>query len=538
MAEPSNNTPTPTPPTPTHSESAPAVSSIASSSSLHFAYLHAWPLIGKLGTGDPFPIKKLDFDAERSLLFSTLNQANKAIRLQMDVATSDNLLRLITMGCRAIHYTGHGMPTCLAFEDDEGKMHPMDPAQLKELVEAGRSSTPSSSSSSSSSSSGIEFVFVSACHSESAGLAFVAAGVPHVIAVKTEAAVCDRASQIFMKHFYLALLVGKTVRASFDIGQKAVRHNPRLAGGDEPRKFLLLPEHADHEKALFTDIAPGRWMDASPPPVPHTIPAIPDNFLGRNFLIQKVIANLTKKRLVTLTGPRGIGKCWGRGTQMRMYNGSVKNVEDIVEGDDLLGDDGTPRRVQFGSLTRGNTSKDGPDACTYRVMVHDTIDGQPWTCNDEHILVLQFPPSPIMQCNNTGSYYFHTFLLRGHEVDSHTHTYSTFDSAFSMHSSYSSKSFLLWEGPIKHFIKFAPIIREGARMFRPDPKCFDPAITHAAYPINYNSLSATTTFNSLHLCHTFAVERVEHADYYGFTLDGNGRCCLANFIVTHNVSPQ
>ena len=149
---------------------------------------------------------------------------------------------------------------------------------------------------------------MSACHSESAGLAFVAAGVPHVIAVKTEAAVCDRASQVFMNHFYLALLVGKTVRASFDIGQKAVRHNPRLNGGDEPRKFLLLPENSDHERTLFSDIPPGRWTDASAPPVPHTIPAIPENFLGRNFLIQKVIASLSKKRLVTLTGVRGIGK--------------------------------------------------------------------------------------------------------------------------------------------------------------------------------------------------------------------------------------
>ena len=83
----------------------------------HIAYLHAWPLIGKLGTGDPFPIKKLDFESERELLFKTLSEANRRIRLQMQVATSDNLLRLITMGCRAIHYTGHGMPSCFTAPD-------------------------------------------------------------------------------------------------------------------------------------------------------------------------------------------------------------------------------------------------------------------------------------------------------------------------------------------------------------------------------------------------------------------------------------
>lgn len=43
----------------------PSPSSSASSSLTHLAYLHAWPLIGRLGTGDWFPIKKLDFDSVR-----------------------------------------------------------------------------------------------------------------------------------------------------------------------------------------------------------------------------------------------------------------------------------------------------------------------------------------------------------------------------------------------------------------------------------------------------------------------------------------
>lgn len=268
-------------------------------SRIHLAYLQSWPLVGKLGMAPLFAIKKLDFDSERDQLFKTLNEAKKAIRLQMEVATSDNLLRLLTMGCRAIHYTGHGMESFLAFEDDEGKMHPMDPVQLRELLEAGRSSGGST---------GIEFAFVSACHSQSAGNAFVLAGVPHVIAVRMDEAVCDKASQVFMKHFYLAILVGRTVRAAFDIAQKAVHNTPNLSGADEPRKFLLLPEGADHERTLFNDIPAGPWTDVSAPPVPHTIPAIPQNFLGRNPILQEVVARLLRKRLVTLTGLRGIGK--------------------------------------------------------------------------------------------------------------------------------------------------------------------------------------------------------------------------------------
>lgn len=43
-------------------------------------------------------------------------------------------------------------------------------------------------------------------------------------------------------------------------------------------------------------------------------------------------------------GARG-GKCLGKGTRVRMFDLSVKAVEDIVVGDVIMGDDGTPRHV-------------------------------------------------------------------------------------------------------------------------------------------------------------------------------------------------
>ena len=44
-------------------------------------------------------------------------------------------------------------------------------------------------------------------------------------------------------------------------------------------------------------------------------------------------------------------RCFGKGTEILMYGGSTKKVEDIVIGDVLMGDDGTPRNVL--SLARG-----------------------------------------------------------------------------------------------------------------------------------------------------------------------------------------
>ena len=44
-------------------------------------------------------------------------------------------------------------------------------------------------------------------------------------------------------------------------------------------------------------------------------------------------------------GATGVGKCHGKGTKILMYDGTIKNVEDIKKGDQLMGDDSTPRIV-------------------------------------------------------------------------------------------------------------------------------------------------------------------------------------------------
>ncbi len=59
----------------------------------------------------------------------------------------------------------------------------------------------------------VRFVFVSACHSASAGAAFVAAGVPHVIAIETQYEVEDEAARVFARVLYQALFVSRHTEA-------------------------------------------------------------------------------------------------------------------------------------------------------------------------------------------------------------------------------------------------------------------------------------------------------------------------------------
>jgi len=71
------------------------------------------------------------------------------------------------------------------------------------------------------------------------------------------------------------------------------------------------------------------------------------------------------------------GKCLIINTLVLMHDGSIKKVQDICEGDLLMGEDSKPRTVT--SLARG------------REMCYDVVSkkGAEWGCNESHILSLK-----------------------------------------------------------------------------------------------------------------------------------------------------
>lgn len=75
--------------------------------------------------------------------------------------------------------------------------------------------------------------------------------------------------------------------------------------------------------------------------------------------------------------PCAYGKCLGRDTEILMYDGTIKKVQDIVVGDILMGDDSTQRNVL--SLARGREQM-------YRIS---SKKGDSYTCNESHILSLK-----------------------------------------------------------------------------------------------------------------------------------------------------
>lgn len=69
-------------------------------------------------------------------------------------------------------------------------------------------------------------------------------------------------------------------------------------------------------------------------------------------------------------------KCFAKGTKIRMYDGTIKNVEDVDYGDLVMGDDSTPRLAK--GITAGSEMM-------YQIIPNK---GDGFSCNASHILTL------------------------------------------------------------------------------------------------------------------------------------------------------
>lgn len=303
---------------------------------IHIAVLQSNPLNGPETPGFP---NKLDLRGERSILCDSFRESGRQIRVRFAPATCDNLLKMLTKGCRALHISGHGDPRNLMLEDGKGGSKDLDVATLRHMLELGGKET-------------LQFVFISACFSSTAANAFVEAGVPHVIAVQESVQVCDVSARNFARHVYMALCQGLTVEKAYNKGQAGVLaihcpkpcccahlHAPNCAlcpqcrtpvcctehvgegchvvtqccapqiPHNENLKFLLRPPTIDHNVKLFDEVGLGEWVNCTPDKIINNLPSTPDHFAGRSKDMLCVVQTLLKPtRLVTISGASGIGK--------------------------------------------------------------------------------------------------------------------------------------------------------------------------------------------------------------------------------------
>lgn len=93
--------------------------------------------------------------------------------------------------------------------------------------------------------------------------------------------------------------------------------------------------------------------------------------------LDRVTSGWQPTELIILAARPAMGKCLGKGTKVVMFDGSLRKVEDVRDGDLLMGDDSTPRRVL--SIARGQERM---------YWVHQN-KGISYRVNESHILSLK-----------------------------------------------------------------------------------------------------------------------------------------------------
>jgi hypothetical protein len=107
---------------------------------------------------------------------------------------------------------------------------------------------------------------------------------------------------------------------------------------------------------------------------------VPQQFKFELSPIQTAYAN-SSSMVNIIYSSRGEGKCLHPDTEIVMFDGSNKMIKDIIVGDQVMGDDSTPRNVL--------SVCDGIDDM-YEVI---PSNAKSFICNKEHILVLAIPTS-------------------------------------------------------------------------------------------------------------------------------------------------
>lgn len=279
--------------------------------------LFSAPLVWKDRQNSLRPIEMLDFELERELLWQCFKEASMDIELSFDNATTDRLQATMTKCCGCLHYSGHGNPNYLTFEDGKGGLHWLEVNQLKDLISNGVKGGGAP----------FKFVFVSACHSSLAGETFVNAGVPHVVCCQQESQLMDSAALAFTRAFYLALAIGRTVKDSFEIGRQAVAVAPSVPDSEqEMKKFILLPNNGKHDVPIFDAEPIPEWPNTSDDAqsfsrrniyqrrsiengaIEQALPTPPQGFLGREVDMYTLLNEVLTKRFVSLVGITGIGR--------------------------------------------------------------------------------------------------------------------------------------------------------------------------------------------------------------------------------------
>ena len=105
-----------------------------------------------------------------------------------------------------------------------------------------------------------------------------------------------------------------------------------------------------------------------------------DDIIGQEDIVNQLKNQFGSKRIpgfFLISGETGTGKCLGYNTGILMFDGTIKKVQDIKVGEQVMGDDSKPRNIL--STTKGKEKM-------YKIQ---QSNGEDYVVNASHILSLR-----------------------------------------------------------------------------------------------------------------------------------------------------
>lgn len=250
---------------------------------------------------------------------------------------------------------------------------------------------------------------------------------------------------------------------------------------------------------------------------PSVFNLTPNQKFVRNFLSPKTHFN----SLLLYHGV-GVGKCHAYDTPILMHDGSIKMVQDITEGELLMGDDSTPRTVL--SLGRGEDEM-------YDIVSEHNIT---FNVNAEHILCLLYQ-------GDTFEITVKDFIALPLHIRSHMLLYKV-PVFFNNPDPSTQYDPSLDHIPLEHLRSSYENRQKILKLLMNDGIIIPKNSSHSddiQYLVNSLGLTPiTNTYGHIEVSteneFCFYVKHTGRSNYYGFTLDGNHRYIMGNFIITHN----
>eukprot|EP00403_Amphidinium_massartii_P007108 CAMPEP_0178376658 /NCGR_PEP_ID=MMETSP0689_2-20121128/3515_1 /TAXON_ID=160604 /ORGANISM="Amphidinium massartii, Strain CS-259" /LENGTH=723 /DNA_ID=CAMNT_0019996685 /DNA_START=185 /DNA_END=2355 /DNA_ORIENTATION=- len=281
----------------------------------------------------PLGQASLNISDEVQLITQAIADSQANVQLNVGVATVPSLSKFLTLARTrrrlmlhlSAHTTGEDKRLGLVLEDHRGNPHVLSRENLEDILSTHEEALQN-----------ISLLFLSACRSEALAQLFVEYGVCHVICV--HARVLDSAARCFAEHFYLALAVGKSLRAAFEGARSALRHHPNSDFAQFAEHFTFYGQHGAEKETLDTMCIASSSVSLRSTPMDSLslgaafpdqrsplsrdfesaekllamkLPPRVDPFLGRSHAIAHILENFAAtngRRVCVIHGPAGIGK--------------------------------------------------------------------------------------------------------------------------------------------------------------------------------------------------------------------------------------